>query len=151
VQDPLRAPAPASDNSAYALPHRGVDTDLEQCFSRALNPASSIAIVLRQRTSLPKNIKHCPTEVFIKRATRLGTLRRHVDGDRQCQEVDEIKDIHDKAKALEYYAAQAKNSVFCPGCASATTSACNRNRIVLNERQWAGYFTPIFKEPVPAL
>jgi len=38
VQDPLRAPAPASDNSACALPHRGVDTDLEQCFSRALNP-----------------------------------------------------------------------------------------------------------------
>jgi len=46
--------------------------------------------------------------------------------------VDEIKDIHDKAKALEYYAAEAKTSVFCRGCASATTSACNRNRIVLD-------------------
>ena len=26
-----------------------------------------------------------------------------------CQEVDEIKDIHDKAKALQHYAAEAKN------------------------------------------
>jgi hypothetical protein len=27
----------------------------------------------------------------------------------KCQEVDEIKDIYDRAKALEYYAAEAKN------------------------------------------
>jgi hypothetical protein len=27
----------------------------------------------------------------------------------ECQQIDEVKDIHDKAKALEYYSAEAKN------------------------------------------